>query len=88
MPVTILAQNVNDAYAAAWGSVDAPMGGMKASGMGRRHGEHGILKYTESQTIAVERLLPVGVPSRLGAGPYARAMTTVMRLLRRMPGVK
>lgn len=52
--------NVNDAYAAAWGSMDAPMGGMKASGLGRRHGEHGILKYTESQTIAIERLIPVG----------------------------
>jgi succinate-semialdehyde dehydrogenase/glutarate-semialdehyde dehydrogenase len=28
--------NVNDAYAAAWGSVDAPMGGMTDSGMGSR----------------------------------------------------
>jgi succinate-semialdehyde dehydrogenase/glutarate-semialdehyde dehydrogenase len=26
--------NINDAYAAAWGSVDAPMGGMKDSGIG------------------------------------------------------
>jgi succinate-semialdehyde dehydrogenase / glutarate-semialdehyde dehydrogenase len=58
----------NQAYAAAWASVDAPMGGMKAWGIGRRHGEHGILKYTESQTIAVERLLPVGAPSWLPAG--------------------
>ncbi len=30
--------NVNEAYAAAWGSIDAPMGGMGDSGMGRRHG--------------------------------------------------
>lgn len=80
--------NVNEAYAAAWASVDAPMGGMKASGMGRRHGEHGILKYTESQTIAVERLLPVGAPTWLGAGTYARVMTKGIRLLRRIPGVK
>jgi succinate-semialdehyde dehydrogenase/glutarate-semialdehyde dehydrogenase len=48
--------NGNDACAAAWGSVDAPMEGMKASGLGRRYGEQGILKYTESQTIAVERV--------------------------------
>lgn len=80
--------NVNDAYAAAWASVDAPMGGMKASGMGRRHGEHGILKYTESQTIAVERLLPVGAPEWLDAGRYARIATAAMRLLRHIPGVK
>lgn len=80
--------NVNDAYAAAWASVDAPMGGMKASGLGRRHGEHGILKYTEPQTIAVERLLPVGAPTWLDPGRYARIMTTGLRALRRMPGVK
>ena len=30
--------NINDGYAAAWGSTAAPMGGMKASGLGRRHG--------------------------------------------------
>lgn len=80
--------NVNEAYAAAWASVDAPMGGMKASGLGRRHGEHGILKYTEPQTIATERLLPVGAPSWLEPGRYARIMTTGLRVLRHMPGVK
>jgi succinate-semialdehyde dehydrogenase/glutarate-semialdehyde dehydrogenase len=80
--------NVNEAYAAAWASVDAPMGGMKASGLGRRHGEHGILKYTESQTIALERLLPVGVPPWLSAKRYSRIMTTGLRALKRMPGVK
>jgi succinate-semialdehyde dehydrogenase/glutarate-semialdehyde dehydrogenase len=80
--------NVNEAYAAAWASVDAPMGGMKASGIGRRHGEHGILKYTEPQTIAVERLFPVGAPPWLNPGRYARIMTTGLRALRRLPGVK
>lgn len=80
--------NVNDAYAAAWGSMDAPMGGMKASGLGRRHGEHGILKYTESQTIAIERLIPVGVPAGMNPKIYARIATGVLRLLTHLPGVK
>lgn len=80
--------NVNGAYAAAWASVDAPMGGMKDSGVGRRHGEHGILKYTESQTIATERLLPVGAPNGVRGDIYARVMTTGLRMLRRLPGVK
>lgn len=80
--------NVNDAYAPAWGSVDAPMGGMKASGLGRRHGEHGILKYTESQTIAVERVLPVGVPDGWDPARYARIVTRGLRVLKRLPGVK
>ncbi len=80
--------NVNGAYAAAWASVDAPMGGMKDSGLGRRHGEHGIMKYTEAQTIATERLLPVGAPTWLRADRYAKAMTAGLRVLRRLPGVK
>ena len=80
--------NVNDAYAAAWGSMDAPMGGMKASGLGRRHGEHGILKYTESQTIAIERLIPVGAPDGMNPKIYARVATRALRLIKRLPGVK
>lgn len=56
--------NVNDGYAATWGSTGAPMGGMKASGLGRRHGAEGITKYTESQTVSVQ----VGANSGLGFG--------------------
>lgn len=80
--------NVNEAYAAAWASVDAPMGGMKDSGVGRRHGEHGMLKYTEPQTIAMERGLPVGAPPWMRADRYAKAMTVGLKALRRIPGVK
>jgi succinate-semialdehyde dehydrogenase/glutarate-semialdehyde dehydrogenase len=80
--------NVNEAYAAAWASVDAPMGGMKASGLGRRHGKTGITKYTEEQTIAVQRLLPIAPPPMVGQRLWARAMTASLRLLRRMPGVR
>ena len=80
--------NVNDAYAAAWGSVDAPMGGWKDSGMGRRHGEHGLLKYTESQTVAVERLFPIGPPPFVSADLYAKVMTKAMQAMQRLPGRK
>ena len=45
--------NINEGYAATWGSVAAPMGGMKSSGLGRRHGREGLLKYTEAQNITV-----------------------------------
>jgi succinate-semialdehyde dehydrogenase/glutarate-semialdehyde dehydrogenase len=80
--------NVNEGYISAWASVDAPMGGMKASGLGRRHGEHGITKYTEQQTIAIQKLMPIapppGVPYRL----WAKSMSLGLRLLRRTPGVR
>ena len=80
--------NVNEAYAAAWGSTDAPMGGFKDSGVGRRHGAHGIQKYTESQTVAVQRVLPVAPPPGIGAERYARIATAALRVLSRIPGLK
>jgi succinate-semialdehyde dehydrogenase/glutarate-semialdehyde dehydrogenase len=78
--------NVNEAYAASWGSVDAPMGGWKDSGVGSRHGEHGILKYTNAQTVAIQRLLPIARPGRMSQTSYVKAMTGVMRILQRLPG--
>jgi succinate-semialdehyde dehydrogenase / glutarate-semialdehyde dehydrogenase len=80
--------NVNEGYAAAWGSVDAPMGGMKASGIGRRHGAEGVQKYCESQTVAVQRLLPIAPPPGVSHDQWAKALTASMRVLRRLPGVK
>ncbi|HEX9080425.1 MAG TPA: succinic semialdehyde dehydrogenase, partial [Desulfuromonadaceae bacterium] len=80
--------NINEGYAAAWGSVAAPMGGMKDSGMGRRHGAEGVLKFTETQTVAVQRLLPVAPPAGMSRPVYARLMTTALTLLRRLPGLR
>ena len=64
--------NVNEAYAAAWASIDAPMGGFKESGLGRRHGAEGILKYTEAQTIAIQRGMPLAPPPGVSERPGAR----------------
>jgi succinate-semialdehyde dehydrogenase / glutarate-semialdehyde dehydrogenase len=80
--------NVNEGYSATWASVDAPMGGMKASGLGRRHGAEGIVKYTEQQTISVQRLLPIAPPPGVGVRLWTRLMTAALRLLRRTPGVR
>jgi succinate-semialdehyde dehydrogenase/glutarate-semialdehyde dehydrogenase len=74
--------NVNEGYAAAWGSVGAPMGGMKASGLGRRHGREGILKYTESQNVTVQSLVGVADIPGLRDERYARALTGVLRVLK------
>jgi succinate-semialdehyde dehydrogenase/glutarate-semialdehyde dehydrogenase len=80
--------NVNEGYISAWGSVDAPMGGMKDSGLGRRHGSHGILKYTEPQTISVQRLIPLAPPPLVGQRVWTKGMTLGLRALARIPGVR
>jgi len=80
--------NVNEAYAAAYASVDAPMGGFKDSGIGRRHGEQGIRKYTAVQTVSVQRLVPLAAPPGVGEKRYSEIMTGALKVLARIPGVR
>jgi succinate-semialdehyde dehydrogenase / glutarate-semialdehyde dehydrogenase len=74
--------NVNEGYAAAYGSAAAPMGGMGQSGLGRRHGSEGILKYTEAQTVATQRLLPLAPSFGMSDEQYAGLMTRGLRLMK------
>jgi succinate-semialdehyde dehydrogenase/glutarate-semialdehyde dehydrogenase len=74
--------NVNEAFAAAWGSVDAPMGGMGDSGLGRRHGADGILKYTEPQTIAHQRIQGFTPPARISPETWATLLTGALKVLK------
>ncbi|ACZ22758.1 NAD-dependent aldehyde dehydrogenase [Sanguibacter keddieii DSM 10542] len=78
--------NVNDGYAAAWGSVAAPMGGFGASGQGRRHGREGIEACTEAQTVSVQRGVMSGASLdelfALPDGQGQRLLTGGLRLLR------
>lgn len=80
--------NVNEAYAAAWASVDAPMGGFKDSGLGRRHGREGIQKYTEVQTVAVQRFLPVSRIPGLSQDRNAKTLTAALKVMHAIPGMR
>lgn len=74
--------NVNEGYVAAWGSNGAPMGGMGDSGLGRRHGSEGILKYTESQNVTVQHGTPFKVPKGVSDKLWARSMSTGMKVMK------
>ncbi|MFJ3638925.1 succinic semialdehyde dehydrogenase [Streptomyces sp. NPDC090108] len=74
--------NVNEGYAPAYGSAQSPMGGMKDSGLGRRHGSEGILKYTEAQTVAQQRLLPMAPSLGMDDEAYARFMSRSLRVMK------
>jgi succinate-semialdehyde dehydrogenase / glutarate-semialdehyde dehydrogenase len=75
--------NVNEAFAAAYGSIDAPMGGMGDSGLGRRHGSEGLLKFTEPQTIAHQRLLGFTPPPGMSDSAWVAAMNLALKAMRR-----
>ncbi|MFB7718250.1 MULTISPECIES: succinic semialdehyde dehydrogenase [unclassified Nocardia] len=78
--------NVNEGYGPSMASLAAPMGGMRSSGLGRRHGPDGLLKYTEPQTVATTRLLgldpPFGIPDHL----WQASMAPLFQLIQRLPG--
>jgi len=44
--------NINEGYRGSFGSVDAPMGGMKKSGLGRRNGVEGMMRFVDARTVA------------------------------------
>jgi succinate-semialdehyde dehydrogenase/glutarate-semialdehyde dehydrogenase len=75
---------VNEAFIATWGSVASPMGGHKDSGLGRRHGAEGLLRFTESQTVAVQRGIGFGPMYAAGGERMAAVFTTGLRLAKRL----
>jgi acyl-CoA reductase-like NAD-dependent aldehyde dehydrogenase len=80
--------NINESYAATWTSTASPIGGMKESGFGRRHGAEGILKYTETQTIAVQRGVALAPLPGMSEPTYGRVMPALLRVMRRLPGIR
>ncbi|MER6994598.1 succinic semialdehyde dehydrogenase [Streptomyces sp. NPDC000410] len=74
--------NINEGYAPAYGSVQAPMGGMKDSGLSRRHGSEGILKYTEAQTVAQQRVMPLAPSFGMDDEKYAAFMSMSLKAMK------
>jgi succinate-semialdehyde dehydrogenase/glutarate-semialdehyde dehydrogenase len=78
--------NVDEGYALTFGSTAAPMGGMKASGVGRRHGAEGLLKYTESQTVSTARVLNLDPPPGIPDTFWQKALTPMIKAVQKLPG--
>ncbi len=47
--------NINEGFRASFGAMAAPMGGFKQSGIGRRNGSAGLLRFTESRSVGEVR---------------------------------
>ena len=76
------AVNINEPFGAAYASIDVPMGGMRNSGVGRRHGADGLLKYTEAQAIAEQATSFPLAPGRFSDEQWARITTRALRLMK------
>jgi acyl-CoA reductase-like NAD-dependent aldehyde dehydrogenase len=74
---------INDALV-NYSALELPMGGVKSSGLGSRHGAGGIRKYTQQQSLLISRLHP---RRDIHMYPYRAKMTGVLgRLVRVLYG--
>jgi succinate-semialdehyde dehydrogenase / glutarate-semialdehyde dehydrogenase len=73
--------DINEYYGATWGSIDLSQGGMKDSGLGRRNGRDGLLRFTEAQAIASQHIHGIHPPANLANGEFARLLTTTLKTI-------
>jgi succinate-semialdehyde dehydrogenase/glutarate-semialdehyde dehydrogenase len=76
---------INDGIVATWGSADVLQGGMKASGMGRRNGKYGILRFTEPQSVVIQRLHGIHPPGSMTHEVFTAVMTHSFKVLHTLP---
>ena len=77
--------NINEGYRGSFGSVDAPMGGMKQSGLGRRNGREGLLRFVDARTIAEA----TGIITLPRTGPeFSRMSVLLLALLRTLKAIR
>jgi succinate-semialdehyde dehydrogenase/glutarate-semialdehyde dehydrogenase len=74
-----------------YNAFDVPMGGIKLSGVGRRHGAHGILRYTREQSIVTSFPAAGGydnILTKIRGEKRADGLLKMLRLWRRLPGIR
>ncbi|MCW2750272.1 MAG: gabD2, partial [Aeromicrobium sp.] len=75
--------NVNDILATAFASKGTPSGGLKQSGVGARHGDQGLLKYTDAQNLAVLKKQVMEPQKDQTYDAYAKQTQTSLKWMRK-----
>ncbi|KZB79167.1 succinic semialdehyde dehydrogenase [Amycolatopsis regifaucium] len=76
--------NINDILATAYASKGTPSGGVKNSGVGARHGDQGLLKYTDVKNVAVLKKQVMGPRGGQTYEKYVEGMLSGLKLMRRL----
>ena len=75
--------NINDVLATAFASKGTPSGGVKTSGVGARHGDQGLLKYTDVQNLAVLKKQIMGARPDQDYQDYVKSMLSGLKMMRK-----
>jgi aldehyde dehydrogenase (NAD+)/succinate-semialdehyde dehydrogenase/glutarate-semialdehyde dehydrogenase len=76
--------NVNDSLAASYASKATPSGGIKQSGVGGRHGDFGMLKYTDPINVAVMKKQVLTPDPDVDYAKYAKQTVTSLKAMRKL----
>ncbi|GAB2969414.1 succinic semialdehyde dehydrogenase [Nocardioides montaniterrae] len=76
--------NINDALATAYASKGSPSGGVKQSGVGARHGDQGLLKYTDAKNVAVLKKQVMGARPGQDYDGYVKQMLSSLKIMKRL----
>ena len=76
--------NVNDGLAASYASKATPSGGVKSSGVGARHGDAGMLKYTDPVNVAVLKKQVLTTPPDVDYDKYVKQTVLSLKAMRRL----
>jgi len=76
--------NVNDSLAASYASKATPSGGVKSSGVGARHGDAGMLKYTDPVNVAVLKKQVLTTPPDVDYDKYVKQTVLSLKAMRRL----
>ncbi len=76
--------NINDILATAYAAKGTPSGGLKNSGVGARHGDQGLLKYTDAKNMAVLKKQVMGPRPGQKYDKYVESMLSGLKLMRKL----
>ncbi|WP_433200186.1 succinic semialdehyde dehydrogenase [Nocardia sp. CA-107356] len=76
--------NINDGFVTTYAAKSTPSGGVKQSGVGTRHGDNGLLKYTDTVNIGVQKRQVMAARAGLPYEKQLKTTLTTLRLMRRL----
>ncbi|NYG59980.1 aldehyde dehydrogenase (NAD+)/succinate-semialdehyde dehydrogenase/glutarate-semialdehyde dehydrogenase [Nocardioides daedukensis] len=76
--------NINDILATAYASKGTPSGGVKQSGVGARHGDQGLLKYTDCQNVGILKKQVMGAPEGVPFEDNVKQQIIGLRVMRKL----
>lgn len=76
--------NINDGFVTSYAAKGTPSGGVKQSGVGTRHGAAGLLKYTDTINVGVQKKQIMAARAGMPYEKQLKSTLVTLRLMRRL----